>query len=167
MFEFMYTFDYDSSGRGETSSSPMVFNVKVYSIADKYDVQALKLQAKKKFMETISVCWDMDDFPDAVAQVYCSTPTSDRGLREAVSDITCKNIDRLFAKERFEEILEETTGFASDVVKSLAAEKKGTQSTYKCNGCDNTWKSEVLENDTYYYCIRCGDRCSDWASKAV
>jgi speckle-type POZ protein len=49
----MYTFDYDSSSRGENSNSPIVFNVRVYSIADKYDVQALKKQAKRKFKDTV------------------------------------------------------------------------------------------------------------------
>ncbi|KAF2106549.1 hypothetical protein BDV96DRAFT_590806 [Lophiotrema nucula] len=56
MLQFLYTFDYDSSGRAENSSSPMVFNVKVYSIADKYDIPALKSQAKHKFETTVGTC---------------------------------------------------------------------------------------------------------------
>lgn len=52
----------------------MIFNARVYGIADKYDVPALKSQAKEKFEKVVETCWDMDDFPHAIAEVYSSTP---------------------------------------------------------------------------------------------
>lgn len=165
MIEFMYTFDYDSSGRGEDSNSPMVFNVRVYSIADKYDVQALKKQAKRKFENTVQNCWDMDDIPDAVAQVYASTLTSDRGLREVVSAVAGKNISRLLSKQKFRDVLQETTGFASDLVEGLTRERLENQKSYKCPHCYKIWDYTALSDNTHYYCIHCGHGSSDWASR--
>ena len=62
MLNFMYRFDYDAGGIDQALVSPMIFNVKVYSIADKYDVQMLKSQAKEKFKKVVKTCWNMDDF---------------------------------------------------------------------------------------------------------
>jgi speckle-type POZ protein len=63
MLNFMYLFSYDASGSDQARASPMIFNVKVYSIADKYDVVALKSQAKEKFEKAAKSCWSMEDFP--------------------------------------------------------------------------------------------------------
>jgi speckle-type POZ protein len=42
MLHFMYLFDYNASGSDQAPASPIIFNVKVYSIVDKYDVPMLK-----------------------------------------------------------------------------------------------------------------------------
>jgi speckle-type POZ protein len=49
MLSFLYGFNYDASGNDQTVFSPTVFNVKVYTIAEKYDIHALKSQAKGKW----------------------------------------------------------------------------------------------------------------------
>jgi speckle-type POZ protein len=56
MLHFMYLFDYDASGSDQAPVSPMIFNVKVYSIADKYDVPMLKSQAREKFEKVVKTC---------------------------------------------------------------------------------------------------------------
>ena len=80
MLRFLYSFDYDAGGSAADVASPMVFNVKVYSIADKYDIPALKSVASQKFKELVKTCWNMDDFPHAVAEVYGSTPQNDQEI---------------------------------------------------------------------------------------
>lgn len=162
MLQFMYTFDYDASGGAEHSSSPMVFNVRVYSIADKYDVPALKSQAKQKFETTVETCWDMDDFPYAVAQVYNSTPSVDRDLRKVVVDVACKHINELLLKQGFRDVLEETVGFASDIAQLLAK----SQNKYRCPKCGRQWEAELPAGGSYY-CIYCGGHYSNWASYIV
>lgn len=53
MLQFMYRFDYDAGGSDQASAPPMVFHVKVYRIADKYDVFALKSHAREKFAKLV------------------------------------------------------------------------------------------------------------------
>jgi speckle-type POZ protein len=167
MLRFMYTFDYDASGSAENSFSPMVFNVKVYSIADKYDVPALKSKAEQKFEAAVAVGWDMDDFPDAIAQVYNSTPSVDRGLREIVTETACKHVKELLLKPGFRDVLDETVGFASDIAQLLAESKNQKQrSKYRCPSCRHNWEA-VLPSGGSYHCIYCGFQRSDWSSYAV
>ncbi|ORY10229.1 hypothetical protein BCR34DRAFT_625346 [Clohesyomyces aquaticus] len=157
LLQFMYTFDYDASGSAQNSSSPIAFNVKVYSIAEKYDVAA------------VETCWDMDDFPDAIARVYDSTPSVDRSLRTIVVDAACKHIDTLLSKQGFCDVLNETLGFASDMTQLLAKSqnrKRSPTRKYRCPDCFNHWEAE-LDSGSYYHCIRCGVRYFNWASYIV
>lgn len=118
MLQFMYTYDYTAVT--EASSSPMLFHVSMYSIADKYDVPELRLRAEKKFKNTVETCWSMDDFPFAISRVYHSTPSTVRGLRDIVVDAAHEHIESLLCKQDFRDVLEGTTGFASDLVHLLA-----------------------------------------------
>jgi speckle-type POZ protein len=154
MLEFMYTFDYDSSGRAENSSSPMIFNVKVYHIADKYMVPALKSLAQRKFQETIGTCWDMDDFPDAIAQVYGLHDTSDQGLHKMVIDVVRKHREQLILKPRFCDILEGTVGFASDFAKCLIAKGDLGLVKYRCEYCGKTFEA-IMSEGNCTYCVSC------------
>ena len=162
MLQFMYTFDYEAIG-AENSPSPMVFNVKVYSIADKYDIPALKVQAEQKFRTAAETCWDMDDFPHAVAQVYSSTSSTDQGLRRISTEIACKHIKQLLEKQGFRNILDETVGFASDVAQFLAKSQTQTrsQARYECPNCDQIFEA-VIPQGRSCHCIYCGHSRSNW-----
>jgi speckle-type POZ protein len=164
MLQFMYTSDYDASGSAENSASPMVLNVKVYSIADKYDVPALKSQAKEKFETTVKTCWNMDDFPYAVAEVYNSTTSIDRGLRDVVIDVTCEHINQLLSKQGFCDVLGESVGFASDMTQHLAKSQEESEKRlkkYQCPNCGQQWEA-VLISGNHYCCIHCGHRDVNW-----
>jgi speckle-type POZ protein len=153
----MYSFDYDASGSDQARASPMIFNAKMYSIADKYDVMALKSQAKEKFEKAANSCWDMEDFPPAISEVYSSTPVTDRELRGLVVEISCTHIDALLVKQDFRNVLEETVGFAADVTQLIAPGFK----EYECPDCTNRWKA-VLSGGSTYYCVCCGRSRADW-----
>lgn len=90
MIRFMYQNDYDSSGDSETRISPMHFDVSVYRVADKYGVTALKLLSKEKFDNATSKCWDMDDFPSVVADVYNTIECDE--LRDTVAHVSHKHV---------------------------------------------------------------------------
>ena len=167
MLNFMYRFDYDASSSDQASVSPMIFHVKVYSIAEKYDVPMLKSQAREKFEKTAKTCWNMDDFPHALTEVYSSTPRTDRGLRDLVIDIVCRHIKALLEKQDFQTVLDETVGLAADVSRHLAHEEAFTQCRcYRCPVCCKTWKS-VLSPGTTYRCILCGSSYQSWERFAV
>jgi speckle-type POZ protein len=155
MLKFMYTSNYDSSGRDENSSSPMVFNVEVYQIADKYLVPALKSLAQRKIQETFSTSWNSDDFPDAIAQVYSLPDTSDQGLREMVIGVVREHSKQLISKPRFCDILKETTEFASDLATCLITEVGPMVIKYRCSGCYKTFEA-ILEGQLRHYCAYCG-----------
>ena len=122
MLRFIYTFDYDNSGSDSERTSPILFNVEVYTIAEKYGVLLLKLQAKKKFEKAVKTCWDIDDISPAITEIYGSTPATDRGLRDAVVKISREHICALLKKHAFRAVLEETTGVAANVIQLMASD---------------------------------------------
>ncbi|OCL09392.1 POZ domain-containing protein [Glonium stellatum] len=161
MLDFFYRFDY------QATSSPMIFNAKVYSIADKYDIPTLKSHALGKFRKSVETCWGMDDFPLAIREVYSSTLDNDRGLRDLVVKAACEHADALSKEPEFRTALEEASSFAADVVLSMAKgrPKQTTPrtNTYDCPNCGNSWQA-ILPSGISCYCPNCGNSRSNWDS---
>ncbi|GAD94933.1 BTB/POZ domain protein [Paecilomyces variotii No. 5] len=121
MINFMYGFTYDNSGSEHGRVSPMLFNIRVYQIATKFDIPKLKNEAQGNFNNAIKKCWEMDDFPTAIEDAYEPTTSADRGLRDAVVTVSVNHIDHLLKKDNFKGGLSKTTGFAADIVQRLRA----------------------------------------------
>lgn len=160
MLNFLYHFDY------QASTSPMIFNAKVYSIADKYNIPTLKSQAIEKSRKSVETCWSMDDFPHAIREIYSSTPGNDRGLRDLVVKIACEHMETLSERPEFRILLEEACGFAADVVLFMAKDRFEHIKTHKCPHCLNSWEG-VAPSGTNYYCLHCGNCRSDWEAYVV
>lgn len=62
-------------------------NVHVYAIAEKYFIEGLKEMAKAKFRSQAESLLTVNEFPEIIRELYRSTPSSDRGLRDIVSQI--------------------------------------------------------------------------------
>lgn len=161
MIDFIYGFDYDSCGSEDTRVSPMLFNVKVYQIADKYCVPQLKQRAKDKFEQTARTCWQMDDFPVAIAEVYERSHEHDRGLRELVVRISQDHNVQLIKSEKFCSVLSRTVGFAADLTFSLSEGvpmAKGHE--FSCSLCSKGWTCK--SGESVRYCPFCGNYKSPW-----
>ncbi|GBF63942.1 hypothetical protein TMEN_6610 [Trichophyton mentagrophytes] len=74
---FIYKADYNGSGSSRGRISPILFNARMYEVAERYSIPHLKERAKGKFKDTVHTCWDMDDFSPAIIEVYTSTPSTD------------------------------------------------------------------------------------------
>lgn len=156
MLHFMYGFEYDSSGNDVSRMSPMLFNVKVYQVADKYFVPQLKQRAKDKFEQIARTCWQMDDFPVAIAEAYRCTQKHDRGLRELLVQISQDHIGELVKSESFRSVLEEIAGFAADLALTLSwGESPKASCKYSCSQCSRTW-SWYNPEGVFRYCPFCG-----------
>jgi speckle-type POZ protein len=138
----------------------MLFHTKVYAVADKYCVPALKKQAKEKFESAVEACWDMDDFPHVVPEVYAASHTKDRNLRDVVVSISHEHIKDLLQKQNFLRVLENTPNFAADVTRRVAGGPKWTHK-YRCPNCNTIWEAN-LKSEEEYYCIHCGEPTTDW-----
>lgn len=123
MIDFMYGFDYDTTDHGNTS--PIMFHIAAYQIADKYDVPNMKKRAMEKFKGFVTVGWDMDDFPAAVAEVYQTIPICERGIRDPLVRVTHQHFGELLQKESFVKMLEQTPGFAADLARTYFVDGGG------------------------------------------
>ena len=138
----------------------MIFNVEVYSITDKYEILALKLRATEKFGKAVRTCWDMDDFAYAITEVYSSTPSTDRGLRDTFVEVAYKHINTLLEKDDFRGVLEEAVRFVADVTQLIAQSESLSLRIVHCPSCGNHWET-LLPCAGMYCCIRYGRGRSD------
>lgn len=80
----------------EEEKSSLTINVQVYAMADKYDMQELKILAKEKFSMSARD-WPLPDFPSVVREALSSTPESDRGLRDIIRQILADHVEDIYS----------------------------------------------------------------------
>ena len=115
MIQFLYTSDYDEAtptaiveenGDGQSNDVQswaddyecLVCHVRLYAIADKYDIEDLKSLAKSKFQSSISGRWPIRYFPALIQGILKSTPPRDWGLREIITPICVEHITELWSE---------------------------------------------------------------------
>ncbi|KAM5475685.1 hypothetical protein MauCBS54593_001377 [Microsporum audouinii] len=133
MISFMYKFDYHQTG-GEASS--MLFDAKVFGVAEKYGIAALKICAQNKFKVAIQIGWNTDEFLDVIAEVYNEISCADRTLRKLLATVCYDNIRELFKKDHFKVLLEDIPGFAADVIHLFMSKLR----EYACPSCSTRLK---------------------------
>jgi hypothetical protein len=170
MISYMYTFDYkdeqhldpesdscnsvspdemmedptrehqSTSDHGE-HQPPLISSVRVYAIADKYNIPPLKELARDRFSNWAKDNWAREDFSDIVREIFESTPKSDRGLRDIVIQIATIHADVLTQKDKFRQLMEDIgdlgLNLLCQVLKIHSEEKSGLES-----------RIEYLEADT-------------------
>lgn len=105
MLCFFYTCEYSDLGE---NAADAVINILVYAIADKYNIETLKRLAITKFKGTMSSTkFNPNAFPGIVRQIYSTTPSSDRGLRDCAKDITKQQKDSLRLNKAFRNLLQD------------------------------------------------------------
>ena len=118
MLDFMYSHDYSDIPTADTDEStddPLVINARVYALAEKYQIKGLKDVAKGKFITELEMDWTDKDFFTAIKIVYTTTPSFDRGLRDAVNAVVYNNRNYLQYRLSFMELVREHGDFAVDV----------------------------------------------------
>lgn len=163
MIHFMYGFSYDSSGSDRGRVSPMLFNVKVYQVGDKYSIPRLKEEAREKFTAAIKTCWEMDDFPVAITEAYSTTSRGDRGLRDPLVQISLEHLDVLLKNEEFKHVLRNILEFAADLVQQRSYPP--SMKSYRCPSCSIEWS--MGDRTGYAYCPGCGNNRNDWRKYAL
>ncbi|OQE14975.1 hypothetical protein PENFLA_c034G10118 [Penicillium flavigenum] len=143
---------------------PLLFNGKVYAIADKFEVEYLKIQAKLTFVTLAQDYWNSDEFLTAAFEAYTTAPKSDRGLRDVVVAVCQKHRKELRKRKAFEKLVEETPGLATDIVllshrwlpQSASTRVRLVQS-FSCLSCFAKWQIQVELAEYFTTCPFCQD----------
>ncbi|CZT14443.1 uncharacterized protein RCC_00420 [Ramularia collo-cygni] len=94
MLNFLYSADYDDQDDGE--GAPVLLNLFVHTLADKYDIPALTELATAKFYTCAEPDWRSKGFADAVEEIYTVSHDTKQDLRSHVVEICAKNAVELF-----------------------------------------------------------------------
>lgn len=84
------------------ASEALMFNTKMYILAEKHNVQDLKRLATTKFKEAARAGWQTPSFIAAVDHLWANTVAPDTTLRDQMASIGCDNLKELVKTRSFE-----------------------------------------------------------------
>lgn len=143
MVTFLYTSDYDNEvselayGMKSEVGTNLMQDTLVYSLANKYDMRGLGHLAEISFRETADQqLWTIeDDFPAIAAMVFGTTPDTDRGLRDAVSQICAERIDTVLGSDAWTEILAGNGALSLAILRVARGNARKTIKACKAERC--------------------------------
>ncbi|KAI9744176.1 MAG: hypothetical protein M1818_002328 [Claussenomyces sp. TS43310] len=103
----------------DISPHALLINIKVYIIADMYDIPPLKDLASSKYAEIADGLWAEDAFTSSARLLYENTMASDHQLRDLVAQISQQHIVTLIEKKEFIDLLVSEGNLAVDILKSV------------------------------------------------
>lgn len=103
------------------SAENLLTHVKMYEIADKYDVTGLKDVSKEKFDRACKYFWAEPAFLEAATHAFSTTPNQDRGLRNIVSNTISQHME-LMEKAEIQTLMSEGNGLAMGLLMQKAKE---------------------------------------------
>jgi hypothetical protein len=90
----------------------------VYALADMLDVPDLKLAAVKKLQSQLEDNWTAASFSGIVKEVYSTTNSRDKKIRDLIIKSALKHHTELCKIEEFKEVLNEFGEFSGGIVMS-------------------------------------------------
>jgi len=174
MISYVYTLDYrdeehrqpesgscdpmpcdETSDSGREEDQPALLgttSVRVYTIADKYDIPPLKELSKTKFETWGEKNWARKEFSDIIREIFECTPKSDRGLRDIAIRIVALHADVLIQKDYFRRLIEEGGDFGLSTLRLILEEKADLKSNHaklqeKSQQCERNLNRKTKEFD--------------------
>jgi len=96
----------------------LLINAKVYIIAEKYDIRALKEIACTKYKEVWPTTWNSSCFTESACLVYENTVEEDRMLRDVIVKAASDNIKTLLDRREFVDLLKSCGDLATDILRN-------------------------------------------------
>jgi hypothetical protein len=201
MISYLYTLDYDDEthstafslhGNPDETSSPaaealgmnrkvkgqpaLFSSIRVYAIAEKYNIGGLKSLAQERLSAWVKLNWNHDEFPAMVREAYDSTPSSDRGLRGIIARVLAEHAEDTVNDNKFKDLLSDLSELSlsvlritvvalnrmreeREIVEELIKQKMGplVAETRLCSVCDYDQRSFFLSGTKLStICGECG-----------
>lgn len=100
-----------------STPSALLFNAKVYIIADKYMIPGLKELANEQCVKSVKEHWNTPEFSEAAELLWENTAESDKLSRDAVVTAAATHIDGLLDRGEFVAFMSTHGDFAVEVMK--------------------------------------------------
>ncbi|RSL38682.1 hypothetical protein CEP54_016394, partial [Fusarium duplospermum] len=120
--DVMYKEDADDSDADDAASddSHLIIHVRVFALAEKYDIPPLKVLSLKKFKAAIQLYWKSKYLAEAAREAYTSTIADIQDMRKAVVDILFTQ-RALLDEEYIRGLLREVPDIAFDLLMQFHA----------------------------------------------
>ncbi|TVY20480.1 hypothetical protein LARI1_G001840, partial [Lachnellula arida] len=110
--------------RTQIPSEPLITVVKVYIMADKYDVPALKKLATTKYRDLLQTEWESESFSQSLELLFDQTMESDRMLKDVAIAFAGGKAQELMDREDFVSMIKENGDIGAEVFKACLALSK-------------------------------------------
>jgi hypothetical protein len=131
---------------------PLLLNAKLYIMADRYDVQPLKVLAKTKYEQVIGNGWNHPGFAASLKILYDETLETDRLMKDIAIKTAGQNAKVLVDRGEFANLLKSNGEIAFDILKSSMG-----VSMEDCPWGGVEHASWVSRQGSGYYCSSCGN----------
>ncbi|KAK7432412.1 Kelch-like protein 10 [Neonectria magnoliae] len=109
--------DDSQSTAGAEMRGDFFLHLRLYILADKYDVPALRLLARDRFYQEVEFTWEETErFPELVDELYRNTPPTDTAMREIVCRLVGNRILDDDVREKMRPVMVEHGDFAVGVM---------------------------------------------------
>ncbi|KXT00476.1 hypothetical protein AC578_1917 [Pseudocercospora eumusae] len=160
MIDFFYLSDYDDEMgiRDAQPCSPIMFNVLVFTIADKYDVQPLVDLATEKFCQRAESEWRTTAFANAVRELWENAPEGDRKMQNKVLEVSSAHANGLLKEDygqAFRKLVAEITLFGTQFQLATLNRTRNfltAHSTYRCKSCNRQFSALKGQGRVCPYC---------------
>lgn len=164
---YAYTANYDDTKEcrvsdGQLIPRPMLFNVLVHTVGDKYGMRNLCQLPEAKFEKHATTGWRSDGFADAIVEMSLTSPDSKRVLLKIAAEIAITHAADLFTGEetRFQETVRNVAPFAFKVTSILLESRRSnllvTEKRLRCVICAKSFIIDTNPGTTSISCWYCG-----------
>ncbi|KAL1388085.1 BTB/POZ protein [Phyllosticta capitalensis] len=161
MIHWMYTGSQAAPG----GQSPLLFHIRLYAVANYYQVQLLQREMKQRVQVDVKeqLTNNGTELPAAIELIYSCTPDSDKRLRDAVVLFCARYYKRCANSPIFKEIEEPGFWRALCQAREMFRDSAVIQSfdEYQCEDCglaSLTRKDDRREDEPLGCCTRCDMR---------
>jgi hypothetical protein len=115
------------------SPQNLVTLAEIYIIAEKYDVQPLKILVKEKYESLLSSGWNTEYFVDSLQLIYDGTPDMSEpdALRELAIKTAAAHAKELFDRSEFLDLCKERGDLLTDVFKASLLQTSVSESGFR------------------------------------
>ncbi|KAK8209736.1 BTB/POZ protein [Phyllosticta capitalensis] len=158
MIHWMYT----GSQAPPRGQSPLLFHIRLYAVADYYQVQMLRKEMIQRVQVDVKEQFKDNgtELPEAIELIYSCTPDSDKGLRDAVVWFCARYYKRCVRRPIFNEI--EEPGFWRALCHTRESFRDSVVirsfDEYQCEDCGLailTRRADRREDEPPESCSRC------------
>jgi hypothetical protein len=142
---FLYNANYDDDLPDGADISPLQLHAQMFSLADQYDISNLDTLAAEKYLSKCTLSWAPLEFLTSIPNIYTTTPSSVRRLRDIACMIIRKHLPKMLGNEdvadMYETILTEVPEFTKDLLGSYISNPLYGH----CTSCGPSQPMEALQ----------------------
>jgi hypothetical protein len=124
MVEFFYTSDYtgesEEKDTGTDTIPVLIIHAAMFTLADKYDIEELKVLSANKYPEYLAKNPNVSNFLLSISEVYNSTPPFARELRDHALAFAREKLPEFLslpnAKKEFDEVTADSPEFIKELL---------------------------------------------------